>query len=84
MPFVNNYDTNMIARSYFILALIFISLATGAQKPQVLLMNADRLFSLQQKWKQGDAVAKAYVDSLQKQAGKLLSMMWPLLPKKQV
>lgn len=64
----------MLARLYFILALIVVSLTTGAQKPQVLLMNTDRLYSLQQKWKEGDATTTAYIDSLLKQANKSLSM----------
>src|SRR5215204_4012791 len=73
MRFANNTIT-MRLKYYHIVALLLISLSIHAQKPAVWVMNADRLYTLQQQWQKGDANARVYVDSLIKQAGKLLSM----------
>lgn len=64
----------MRLKYYYIVALFFISLTLHAQKPAVWVMNADRLYTLQQQWQKGDGNARAYVDSLIKQTAKLIEM----------
>jgi hypothetical protein len=73
MRFANNIIT-MRLKYYLIVAMFVISLSVQAQKPAVWVMNADRLYALQQQFQKGDANARVYVDSLIKQATKLLSM----------
>ncbi|HEX2631054.1 MAG TPA: alginate lyase family protein [Chitinophagaceae bacterium] len=58
----------------YIIVFLFLAVLVNAQKPQVWVMNADRLVSIKNNYRKGDAVSKSYIDSLVKQANKSLSM----------
>jgi hypothetical protein len=58
----------------YIIFFLFLSVSAYTQKPQVWVMNGDRLLSIKNNFKKGDEVSKSYVDSLLKQANKLLAM----------
>lgn len=58
----------------YIIFFLFLPVLLYAQKPQVWVMNADRLLSIKNNSGNGDMISKSYIDSLVKQANKLLSM----------
>src|SRR6478672_13593758 len=61
-------------KTFFLVLLQILFFEMVAQRPAVLVMNADRLITVKNKLKEKDKTIVALVDSLKKQADALLTM----------